>query len=154
MIVGMKIIYISWEDYATGIYLHVYCTFWHISHFRCTSILNRCALKTWKITKHTVRSTRAISGEVLKISFLPEPWLCQSFGHLTRLTWLIFQAITMPGCCISWLVTSRKISAEHLICAPGLWFGWFPVLQKVLELLTKHGISWLELCCIHSRMLT
>jgi hypothetical protein len=55
MIVGLKIIRISSEHYTTGIFSNVCSSFWHISHFRCTSILNWCALQTRKVAEYTAR---------------------------------------------------------------------------------------------------
>jgi len=34
---------------------NVYSSFWNISQFRCTSILNRCALQTWNVAEYTAR---------------------------------------------------------------------------------------------------
>jgi len=55
MIVGLKIIQISSEHYTTGIFPNVSSAIWHISRFRRTSMLNRCALQTQKVAEYTVR---------------------------------------------------------------------------------------------------
>jgi len=128
MIVGLKIIRTSLEHYTTGIFWNVYSAFWHISHFRRNSILNRCALHTRKVAEYTARWTQAISGGICKISFLLERRLCQSFVHLTRPNKQIYRAKSMPGRCTSRFVIFEKISAVHLKSAPGVLLGWFPVL--------------------------
>jgi len=55
MIVGLKMIHISSEHYTTGIFSNVSSSFWHISHFRRTSILNRCASLTLRAVEFTAR---------------------------------------------------------------------------------------------------
>jgi len=55
MIVGSKMTHISSEHYSTGISSNVYSSCWHISHFRHTSILNRCASLTLRVVESTVR---------------------------------------------------------------------------------------------------
>jgi hypothetical protein len=44
LIIGMKIIQTSSEHYTTGIISNIFSSFGHISHFRCTLIMNRWAL--------------------------------------------------------------------------------------------------------------
>jgi len=55
MKVGLKMTYISSEHYTTGIFLNVSSSFWHISHFRRTSISNRCTSLTLRVVESTVR---------------------------------------------------------------------------------------------------
>jgi len=153
MIVGLKIICTSSEHYTAGIFSNVYSSFWHISQFRRTSIFNLCTLQTRKVAKYTARWTRVISGGICKISFLPERRLCQLFVHPTWPTWPIVRVTSMPGCCISWLVTFEKISTAHLQTAPGFMLGWSPVPQKVPQILMRHGILRLQQCCPHSGIL-
>jgi len=129
-------------------------SFWHIYHFRLISILNLCALPTWRVAEYAARWTKAICGGTLKISFLLERWLCQSFMHLTRPSWPIFQATSMSGHCSSWSVVLEKISAAHLKGEPGLLLGWSPVSQKVPKILTRQCILQFEQCCSHSVILT
>jgi len=154
MIVRSKIIRTSSEHNITGIFSNVYSSFWHISHFRCTSILNRCALEPRNVAEYIVRWTQAIGGGKRKSSFLLERWLCESFVHPTRPTWPILWATSMPGCCISWSVIFNKISAIHLESAPGFLLGWSPVLRKVTKILLRYAIRRLEQCCPHSGILT
>jgi len=154
MIVRLKMIHIFLEHYTTGIFSNVSSSFWHISHFRCTSILNRCASLTLRAVKFPARWTWAIGGGIHRINFLPERQLCQSYVHQIRLAWPTFWAISMPGRCISQLAIFEKISAGHPTCAPGFLLGWSPVPQKVPKTLTKHGIQRLELCCLNLGILT
>jgi len=86
MIVGLNIIHISSEHYTTGIFSNVASTFWHISNFRRTLILNRCASLTLRVIESTGRWTPAIGGGRHRINFLPERRLWQSYVHPTRLT--------------------------------------------------------------------
>jgi len=55
MIVGLKMTHISSEHYSTGIFSNVYSSCWHVSHFRRTSILNRCATLTLRVVESTAR---------------------------------------------------------------------------------------------------
>jgi len=55
MIVGLKMTHTSSEHYTTGIFSNESSAFWHISHSRCTSILNRCALLTPRVVEFTAR---------------------------------------------------------------------------------------------------
>ena len=55
MTVGLKITHISSEHYTTGIFSNVSSSFRHISHFRCTSILNRYASLTLRVVESTAR---------------------------------------------------------------------------------------------------
>jgi len=55
MTVGLKMTHISLEHYTTGIFSNVSSSFWHIAHFRCTSILNRCASPTLWVLESTAR---------------------------------------------------------------------------------------------------
>jgi hypothetical protein len=86
MIVGLKMTHICSDHYTTGIFSNVSSSFWHISHFRHTSILNRCASLTLRVVESTMRCTRVIGGGIHRINFLLKPRLCQSYVHLTRLT--------------------------------------------------------------------
>jgi len=71
------------------------------------------------------------------------PVICASdMTHLTNV-----RAISMPGCCILWLVIFERISAGHMKSEPGLSSAWSHVHQKVPKTLTRHGIPRLELCC-------
>ena len=55
MMAGLKMTHICSEHYTTGICSTVSSSFWHISHFRRTSILNRCAWLTLRVVKSTMR---------------------------------------------------------------------------------------------------
>ena len=55
MMVGLKMTPISSEHYTTGIFSNVSHSFWHISHFRRTSILNWCASLTVRVVESTAR---------------------------------------------------------------------------------------------------
>jgi len=154
MLVGLKMTHKSLEHYSTGIFSNVCSSFWHISHFRRTLILNQCASLTLRVVKSTARWTPEIGGGIHKINLLLEQWLCLSFVHPTRLTWSIFRAISMPGRCISPLVIFEKISAVHLTRTPGFLSGWSHVPWRVPKTLTRHGIPQLELCCLNWGILT
>ena len=154
MIVGLKVICTSSKYYTTGIFPNVYSSFWHIAHFRRTSILDWCASQTRILAEYTPRWTDAIGGEVRKISFLLELRLCQSFVQLTTPTWTIFRATSVTGCSISRLAIFKMISAAHLTRVPGFMSGWCPVPRRVPNILTRHGILWLEQCCLHFGILT
>ena len=154
MIVGLMIIHTSSEHYTTGKFSNVYSALWQISHFRHTSILNRCALQTRKVAEYTARWTQAVGGVIRKISFLLERRLCQSFGHLTRPTWTMFRAPSMPGRWIPRSVIFEKISTVQLYSASGLLLGWSPVVRKVPKILTRHGIPQLVQCYPQSGILT
>jgi len=54
-IVGFKAIHISSEHYTAGIFSNVSSSFWHISHFRRTLILNWCASLTLGAIESTAR---------------------------------------------------------------------------------------------------
>jgi len=101
MTVGLKMTHISSECDITEIFPDVSRFFWHISHFRRTSILTRCASVTLRVIESTARWTRAIGGGIQRINFLQQQQLWHSYVHPTRLTWLIFRVISMPGCWIS-----------------------------------------------------
>jgi hypothetical protein len=55
MTVGLKMTHTSSEHYTTGIFSNVSSSFWHISHFGRTSILNRCASLTPRVVEFTAR---------------------------------------------------------------------------------------------------
>jgi len=154
MIVGLKITHITLEHYTTRILSNVFSSIWHISHCRRTSILNWCASQTWKPAEYTARWTLVIGGGICVISFLPERQLFQSCVHPTKLTWPIFQGISIPGQSISQMVIFEKISAGHLRPVPGFLLGWSHVPRKVPPILTKHGIASLEMCYLNSGILT
>jgi hypothetical protein len=72
MILELKITPISLEHYTSRIFSNVSNSFWHISHFRDSLVLNWCAsLTLWDI-ESTARSTRAIGGAIHRINFLLE----------------------------------------------------------------------------------
>jgi len=119
MILGLQMTLISSEHYTTGIFSHVSSSSYHICLFRHTLMSNQCALLTLWAVVSTARQTQVIDGGIHQINFLPERQLCYSFLPPTRLTWPISRAISMPGCCISQLVTFEKISARHLQTVPG-----------------------------------
>jgi len=154
MIIQLKIIHTFSEHYTTGKLSNAYSSFWHISHFRRTSILSQWALQTRQAAEYTARWTQAIGGGICKISLLLERRLCQSFVHPTRPTWPIFQATSIPEHSISRSMIFEKISAPHLNSVPGFLFGWSPVSRQVLKIMTRYSIPWLEKWCPHSRILT
>jgi hypothetical protein len=49
MTVGLKMTHISSEHYTVGTFSTVSNSFWHISHCRCTSILNWCTALTLRV---------------------------------------------------------------------------------------------------------
>jgi len=55
MIVGMKIIPMSLEYYTIEIFSNVSSSFWHISNFRHTSMVSRCALLTLMVIESPAR---------------------------------------------------------------------------------------------------
>ena len=55
MVVELKMTYIRSEYYTTGIFSNVSSSFWHITHFRRTSMLNRCASLTLRVDESTLR---------------------------------------------------------------------------------------------------
>jgi len=55
MIIGSMMIHIPSEHYTTWIFSNVSRSCWQISHFRGTSILNRCATMTLRADKSTAR---------------------------------------------------------------------------------------------------
>jgi len=132
MIVGLKITHTSFEHYTTGIFSNVSSSCWHMSHFGSTSKWNQCALQNLRVIECTARWTWEISGGILRINFLPERRLCQSFVQQTRLTWPIIQATSMPGHCISQLVIFENISPAHLKYSPAFLSGWSHVPWQVI----------------------
>jgi len=154
MIDGLMIIRISSAHYTTGIFSNVYSSFWLISHFRCTSVLNWYTLQPGNIAEYKARWTWPIGGRIHKISFLPERRFCQLFVHPTRPTSPIFRATSRPGPCISRLVIFERIPTTHLESAPGFSLGLSPVPRKIRKMLTRHGIPRLEQCCPHSETFT
>jgi len=106
------------------------------------------------VVKSTARCTWATGGGISRINCLPERRLCQSYVQPTRLCWAIFQAISMPGCCISQFVIVREISAGNQNTSPGFSSGWCHVPWMVPKWLVKHGIMRLELCCLNLGILT
>jgi len=54
MIVGLKNIHIPLEHNTTGIHSNEHSCFWHISHFRWTSVSNRRTSRPWILTEYTV----------------------------------------------------------------------------------------------------
>jgi len=154
MTVGLQMSHISSEHYTTEIFSNVSGSCWHISHFRSTSIVNRGTSQPLRVIESTVTWTEAIGGGIHRINFLPERRWCQSYVHPTRLTWLIFWAISMPGNSISQLVIFERISAAHQKSAPGFLSDWSHVPWKVPRPLTKPGIPRLELCCLNLGILT
>ena len=60
----------------------------------------------------------------------------------------------MPGHSISHWAKFGNIFTAHQKRAPGFWSGWSHVPQRVPRTLTKHGIPWLELCCLNLGILT
>jgi len=154
MIVGFKMTHISSQPYTTGIFSNVFSSSWHISHFMHTSKWNRCATLTLRVVESTVRWTREPGGGIHRINFLPERQLCQSYVHLMRLTWQIVLAIGTPGACISRFIIFQKISGRHLQTTPGFLSRGFHVPGKVPKRLTKHCITWLELCGLNFGILT
>jgi len=154
MIVGLMIIRPSSEHYSTWIFANLCSCFWHISLFRCTKILNRCAFHTKKLAEYTESWTRAIGGGICKISFLPERQLSQWFVHHWRRSWPNYRVTNMPDRCTSEVVVFEKISATQLERAAGLLLGWSPVLEKVTKIQTSHGIPQLEQHCPHLGIIT
>ena len=154
MIVGLKIIRLSPAHYITGMISNVSSYFEHISDFRRTWILNCWASQNRKVVEYTARWTPATGGGIHRISLLPEWRLCQSFVHPTRLTWPLFQAISMPGHCIPRMVIFEKISAIHQKSTPQCLLGCFHVPREAPKIQTMHGILRLEQCCPHSGILT
>jgi len=152
-IVWLKIIHISLEHYIMGIFSSVNGVFWHISHFRCTSIFKPMCVDAWMVAELLVRWTWT-SGGIHSIHFLLECWLCQLFLHLTRLTWPIFQPITMLDHCFSQLELLEKIFAALLPSSFGYLSYWSVVSRNVPYTLTRHGIPQLELSCPHWEILT
>jgi len=114
MIVGLKMSHISSAHYTTGMYSNVSRSFWHISHFRRSWILNWCASLSLRVIESTARWTWVSGGEMHRINFLPERRLWQVDVHPTRLTEPIVRATIMPGHCMSQLVIFDKISAAQL----------------------------------------
>jgi len=95
-----------------------------------------------------------IGGAIHRIYFLPERQWCQSYVHPTRLVWLHFRVICMPGCWISQLVIFEKIADTHQNSPPGFRSGWSHDPQRVPRTLIMCGISRLELCCLNLDILT
>jgi len=154
IIVGLNIIFISSENYTTGILANVYSSFWFVSHCRCTPIVNWCAMQTPKVTEYTTRQPLVTGSGICKISLLPVWQLCQSYVHSTKPSWPIFRATSIPGHCIWQLVIFEKISAAHLQSAPGFSLGRSHVSRKKPKILTRHGIPRLELCYSHLEIMT
>jgi hypothetical protein len=55
MTVGLTMTHLSSEHYTTQIFSNVSSSIWHNSHFRRTSILNRCTLLTLRVVESTMR---------------------------------------------------------------------------------------------------
>jgi len=153
IIVGEKMTHISSEHCPTAIFPNLSSSFWHISHFRRTSILNRGASLALMGLKSTTRRTRAIGGGIHRINFLPDQRLYQWYVHPARLTSPIFRATSMPGCFISQLVIFEKLSTAHLKHS-WLLVRLIPCHLKVPKTLMKLCIPRLELCCLNSGILT
>jgi len=86
MIVGLMMIHISSEHNTTGIFSNVSSSSWRISHFRCTSIVDRFTLLTLRAINSTARWIQATGDRIHRINFLPERRLCESYVHPTWLT--------------------------------------------------------------------
>ena len=154
MIVGLKIIRTSSEHYTTGIFSNVYSSFWHISHFRRTSILNILRLADWQ--------SRQIYSEMntgdwwwdtqdqLPAGATIVPVICASDKtHLTNFSgdqhaWPLYLTI---GNIRKDICRTPKKRAWILV-------GLIPCPPKGAKILTRHGIPRLELCCPHSGILT
>ena len=80
LIVGLKMTHISSEHHSTGIFSNVSSSSKHISHFRHTSILNRCALLTLRVVESPAKWIWATGGTIQRINLLPERRLCQSYA--------------------------------------------------------------------------
>jgi len=128
---------------------NLFCFSWHISHFRHTPILNQCALLTLMVVKSTARWISASGSRIHRINFQPERQLCPLYVVPTKLSGPLFQAISMPGHNILQLVIFQKISTGNINCAAGFSSDWSHVPRKVPKTLVKHGIMWLELCCLN-----
>ena len=129
MVVALKIIHISSEHYTTGIIPNLYISLWHISHFSRAMILNCYTSQSRKVIVYSARWPRVIGSGIYRINFLLEQQLCQSFEHPTRLTWPMFQAISMPGHCISQLVICEMRFPARLKSVTGFSFGLSDVPQ-------------------------
>jgi len=97
---------------------------------------------------------RVIGGWIHRINFQLEWRLCQSAVDLTRPNWPSIRAVGIPGRCITQLVIFDKMSAGHWQCSPQSSSGWSHVPRKMATTLTKYGIQWLKLCCLHLGTLT
>jgi len=154
MIVGLKTIHVCLERDSTGIFSNIFSSFWNISHSRRTPILNVCASLTRTVTEYKVKWTPAKGRGISKISFLPERQLSQLFVHPTIHHWPISLVISIAGHCISRVAIFEKTYSTHLHSAPEFLLGGSHVPQKERKILMRKGILQLELCCLHSRILT
>jgi hypothetical protein len=154
MIVGFMFIRLFSVLYTTGIFSNICSFFWRISHFRHTSDWNQCTWLARKVAEYTAKWILETGDGIYKISFLQKRRLYKSYVHPTRLTWLIFQAISMPGRCISQLVIFKKIPAGHVNSARGFSLGGFHASQKVRKIHMRHAIPRLEQCYPYSGLLT
>ena len=153
MIVALKITHISSEHCTTRIFSNVFSSSSHI-HLRQTSIVKWWASLTLRDVESTARWTPVTVAGIQRINFLPERQLYQSYVHPTRLTRPVVRAISLPGCCISWLLLFEDISTCHLQWVPGFLSDWFHVPRMVQKTLTKYGITRWDLSCLISGILT
>jgi len=149
MIVGLQLTHTFSQHYTTLSSSDLSSSLWHISHFRSGWMLKQCAPLTPRVVETTARRTHAICGGIPRINLLPEQQLGQSYTHLSRLSWRIFRVTNMPCHYISQLIIFDMISAVHRKSGAGFLLGWSHVPRKVPKTLTKHGIPWLELCCLN-----
>jgi len=154
LIVALKTILTSSQHVTAGIISNVHCSLWHVAHFRRCSMLNWWASGTQQAAKYSARWSLAFGGGICSVSFLHEGRLCWAFVHPTRLTGRIFQAISIPGRCISELVMFRTISATSPYSVPGYSSSLSPAPQRVPQILTSDAIPQLEQCCTLPGILT
>jgi hypothetical protein len=72
MIVGLKIVHITWEHSTCGIFSNESSYFWYISHFRYSMILTQCVVLKLGVARSTARLSWVIGCGILRIIFLPE----------------------------------------------------------------------------------
>jgi len=152
LLMGLTRIHLSSKHYTTGTFSDVCSSCCHFTHGRRTSILNQCTLLTRKLAKSVGRGALRIGCGICRINFLPARQLCHWFVHATRLTWTLFQEMSMPHHSISQLVRFEKKSTGHLHSVPDFSLGRYPVPQKLTEILMRHGITRLEQCSPSSRI--
>jgi hypothetical protein len=80
MRVQLTIIHISSEPYSTAIIVNVSSSFWDISHFRHTSIVNWYASNLQKIAIYTARITLPIGGFMVRRSTKVLRNYCRNLG--------------------------------------------------------------------------